>query len=183
MLTPATSARCLSSHGYTSKHSIPTRRLSLWICCKNCSHSTQQGELAAKRLWSTHSESSPLSALAATRSPLKEVETDPSLSVWHDPADEPVCEVPFDFSFEREDSTQGMRNLIVDEVRSFRHLVRQHSVAAPQRQQTHELPPAPPAPAQPGAGTGPAYSTELEGAEIEEPSSALERQLGQQRIA
>lgn len=53
-----------------------------------------------------------------------------SLSVWHDPADEPLCEVPFDFGFEREESTNGMRHLIIDEVRSFRQLVRQQ--AAPE---------------------------------------------------
>lgn len=56
-----------------------------------------------------------------------------SLNVWHDAADEPVCEVPFDFSFEREDSTQGMRQLIIDEVSSFRSLVRQQAAPAPPR--------------------------------------------------
>lgn len=54
-----------------------------------------------------------------------------SLSVWHDPADEPLCEVPFDFGFEREESTNGMRQLIVEEVRSFRQLVRQQAVPEP----------------------------------------------------
>ncbi|WWD16954.1 hypothetical protein CI109_101386 [Kwoniella shandongensis] len=108
----------------------------------------------------------------------------PYLAVWHDPADEPLCEVPFDFSFENEDSTNGMRNLILDEVRSFRQLVRQHAAAAPQRKESHELPPAPPPPSEPGAGVGPAFSdTVNEGPEREEhPSSALERQLGQHRI-
>jgi mitogen-activated protein kinase 7 len=57
--------------------------------------------------------------------------TDLSLAVWHDLADEPLCEVPFDFSFEREESTNGMRNLIVEEVRSFRHLVRQQIAPQP----------------------------------------------------
>ncbi|KAK8864730.1 hypothetical protein IAR55_001986 [Kwoniella newhampshirensis] len=108
----------------------------------------------------------------------------PYLSVWHDPADEPLCEVPFDFGFENEDSTTGMRNLILDEVRSFRQLVRQHAMSAPQRKESHELPPAPPPPSEPGAGVGPAFSdTVNEGPEREEhPSSALERQLEQHRI-
>jgi mitogen-activated protein kinase 7 len=78
-----------------------------------------------------------------------------------------------------------MRNLIVDEVRSFRDLVRQQTPATPVRKESHELPPAPSAQQQPGAGMGPAYSEELTeevGAE-EEPHSALERQLGQHRIA
>lgn len=46
------------------------------------------------------------------------------LSVWHDPADEPTCPTKFDFGFEREDSTEGMRALIVQEVETFRRLVR-----------------------------------------------------------
>lgn len=100
---------------------------------------------------------------------------------------------PFDFSFEREDSTNGMRNLIIDEVRSFRHLVRQQSIPAqpsahPQRKESQDLPPPPAgATAQPGAGMGPAYGGEGEVGDneevFEEPSSALERQLGQHRIA
>ncbi|WVR06720.1 hypothetical protein IAU60_003752 [Kwoniella sp. DSM 27419] len=109
----------------------------------------------------------------------------PYLSVWHDPADEPSCEVPFDFSFEREESTNGMRKLIVEEVGSFRHLVRQYSTQ-PQRKESHELPPAPaPAAAGPPAGVGPAFSGDASegvnhGDDVEEhPGSALERQLGQ----
>ena len=78
-----------------------------------------------------------------------------------------------------------MRNLIVDEVRSFRNLVRQQTPAAPARKESHELPPAPSGREQPGAGMGPAYSEELteEVSAQEEPSSALERQLDQHRIA
>ncbi|GAA5999740.1 hypothetical protein JCM10207_005886 [Rhodosporidiobolus poonsookiae] len=48
----------------------------------------------------------------------------PYLSVWHEPADEPVCAEKFDFSFEEEDSIEGMRQLIVEEVEAFRRLVR-----------------------------------------------------------
>ncbi|GFZ46933.1 mitogen-activated protein kinase [Saitozyma sp. JCM 24511] len=103
----------------------------------------------------------------------------PYLAVWHDPTDEPSCEVPFDFSFEREDSTNGMRNLIVDEVRSFRNLVRQQ--VAPQPPRSHELPPAPPASQEIGAGVGPAFSEAVnEASDVDEhPGSALERELGE----
>ncbi|KAH9073079.1 CMGC/MAPK/ERK protein kinase [Lactarius deliciosus] len=44
----------------------------------------------------------------------------PYLAVWHDPTDEPVCPNKFDFFFEEEDSIEGMKKLIVDEVNSFR---------------------------------------------------------------
>jgi len=55
------------------------------------------------------------------------------LAVWHDPADEPVCSSSFDFGFEDEDSIEGMKRLIVDEVQTFRHEVRaQASLAAGQ---------------------------------------------------
>lgn len=47
----------------------------------------------------------------------------PYLAVWHEPSDEPVCERKFDFGFEREDSTEGMRELIVKEVEGFRKMV------------------------------------------------------------
>jgi len=45
------------------------------------------------------------------------------LSVWHEPADEPTCERRFDFGFEAEESMEGMRRLIVEEVESFRRMV------------------------------------------------------------
>lgn len=99
--------------------------------------------------------------------------------MWHDPVDEPICEVTFDFGFEREESTNGMRDLIVDEVRSFRNLVRQHAMPVPQPS-THELPPAPAASQEPGAGQGPAFSETInyQADKDEHPGSALERQLG-----
>jgi mitogen-activated protein kinase 7 len=102
----------------------------------------------------------------------------PYLAVWHDPVDEPSCEVPFDFSFEREDSTNGMRDLIVDEVRSFRALVRQHAMPQPQAPH-HELPPAPAPPQSTGAGVGPAFSESANTTQDkdEHPNSALEREL------
>ncbi|GAA5893978.1 uncharacterized protein JCM6883_003688 [Sporobolomyces salmoneus] len=61
----------------------------------------------------------------------------PYLSVWHEPADEPECREKFDFGFEREDSIEGMRQLIVEEVESFRRMVRP------------SLPPLAPPPQQP----------------------------------
>lgn len=48
----------------------------------------------------------------------------PYLSVWFDPEDEIDIETKFDFSFEAEDSTEGMRALIVKEVVDFRESVR-----------------------------------------------------------
>lgn len=76
------------------------------------------------KLWSTHSE---LPVHSGFRHWLMCI---PSLQVWHDPADEPVCEIPFDFGFEQEDSQDGMRKLIVEEVSSFRQLVRQQQYPA-----------------------------------------------------
>ncbi|OJA14038.1 hypothetical protein AZE42_12188 [Rhizopogon vesiculosus] len=49
----------------------------------------------------------------------------PYLQVWHDPADEPVCESQFDFSFEEKNLMDGMKRLIIEEVQSFRAEVRQ----------------------------------------------------------
>ncbi|TYJ52109.1 hypothetical protein B9479_007289 [Cryptococcus floricola] len=110
----------------------------------------------------------------------------PYLAVWHDPTDEPLCEVPFDFSFEEEDSVSGMRDFILDEVRSFRHLVRQTTPphGRCEQHESHELPPAPVANHHTGAGVGPAFhETANEGADSEEhPGSALEKQLEQRRF-
>jgi len=68
----------------------------------------------------------------------------PYLSIWHDPADEILCPTPFDFSFEAEESTEGMRNLIVQEVRAFRRMVRappaQRQGSGPKRQETLPVP-------------------------------------------
>jgi serine/threonine protein kinase len=76
----------------------------------------------------------------------------PYFQVWHDPADEPICESvrlttgltnflqltflcyekKFDFGFEEEDSIEGMKKLIVDEVNSFRAEVRAQARASGQ---------------------------------------------------
>jgi len=76
--------------------------------------------------------------------------THPYFTVWHDPADEPSCPSvscwisnsirpetqsslqTFDFSFEEEDSIEGMKKLIVEEVRSFRREVRNQARASTQ---------------------------------------------------
>ncbi|BGP48688.1 mitogen activated protein kinase 2 [Rhodotorula kratochvilovae] len=55
----------------------------------------------------------------------------PYLAVWHEPADEPDCPARFDFGFEAEDSIEGMRALIVQEVEEFRRLVRPQMRPAP----------------------------------------------------
>lgn len=58
----------------------------------------------------------------------------------HDPADEILCPIKFDFSFEHEDTMEGMRQMIVDEVKSFRQMVRapppQRQGSGPKRQET-----------------------------------------------
>lgn len=74
----------------------------------------------------------------------------PYFAVWHEPSDEPVCDTvstisfapreltryaltqPFDFGFEEEDSIEGMKKLIVQQVNSFRALVRSQARAAGQ---------------------------------------------------
>lgn len=49
----------------------------------------------------------------------------PYLSVWHDPNDEPDCQLKFDFkSFETVEEIEDMRKLIIDEVKQFRDFVR-----------------------------------------------------------
>jgi len=47
------------------------------------------------------------------------------LSIWHDASDELACPTPFDFSFEVVDDIPQLRNIILDEVRQFRYMVRQ----------------------------------------------------------
>ncbi|GAA6055335.1 hypothetical protein JCM3770_005292 [Rhodotorula araucariae] len=128
----------------------------------------------------------------------------PYLAVWHEPADEPDCPARFDFGFEAEDSIEGMRALIVQEVEEFRRLVRPHMRAAPpapppssSRRQDSALPSGPPI-AQREAFGAPAHGRdnyeaqygrvggaggEGEGGPVEEvPGWELERELaGQQQ--
>lgn len=49
----------------------------------------------------------------------------PYLSIWHDPADEPVCAVTFDFGFEAVNELEELKTMVVDEVHDFRSFVRQ----------------------------------------------------------
>lgn len=46
------------------------------------------------------------------------------LSIWHDASDEPVCPTTFDFGFEVVEEVPEMRQMILEEVRRFRHAVR-----------------------------------------------------------
>ncbi|ETS63666.1 hypothetical protein PaG_01970 [Moesziomyces aphidis] len=66
----------------------------------------------------------------------------PYLAVWHDPADEPVCPRKFDFGFEAVDEVEGMKTLILDEVRSFRTEVRRQArmMQQPKRQESLPIP-------------------------------------------
>ncbi|CAN3363935.1 mitogen-activated protein kinase Slt2p/MPK1 [Diutina catenulata] len=49
----------------------------------------------------------------------------PYLRIWHDPNDEPVCQVKFDFtSFEQVDHMDEMKRIIIDEVKNFREFAR-----------------------------------------------------------
>lgn len=49
----------------------------------------------------------------------------PYLAIWHDASDEPECPRTFDFSdFESVEDVGQMRQMILDEVRNFRRLVR-----------------------------------------------------------
>ncbi|ORY84142.1 kinase-like domain-containing protein [Leucosporidium creatinivorum] len=106
----------------------------------------------------------------------------PYLAVWHEPADEPECQQKFDFGFEKEDSAEGMRRLIVEEVETFRRMVRPpvRSNSGPRRQETLPVPSRDEIMASPG-GAG---AKEEEGhqrwttePEEEVPGDELEREL------
>jgi mitogen-activated protein kinase 7 len=60
----------------------------------------------------------------AKRITVEEALTHPYLKVWHDPADEPICASKFEFTFEEVDDLEIMRQMILDEVESFREFVR-----------------------------------------------------------
>lgn len=66
----------------------------------------------------------------------------PYLAVWHEESDEPFCAQKFDFGFESEESEEGMRRLIVEEVESFRRMVRPptRGNSNPRRQESMPLP-------------------------------------------
>ena len=54
----------------------------------------------------------------------------PYLQAWHDPVDEPTRPAKFCFSPEDEDSIEGMKKLVVEEVHLFRVEIRAHARAA-----------------------------------------------------
>ncbi|GHJ85471.1 hypothetical protein NliqN6_1873 [Naganishia liquefaciens] len=108
----------------------------------------------------------------AKRISCEEALNHPYLAVWHDPADEPVCTSTFDFGFESEESSEGMKAMIITEVAAFRQQVRNQIRAAPVRRET--LPVEVPAQTQPMA-RGP---TPFE----EDPSSELEKELAGTKI-
>ncbi|KAM0791562.1 hypothetical protein ACM66B_006009 [Microbotryomycetes sp. NB124-2] len=108
----------------------------------------------------------------------------PYLSVWHDPSDEPICPQKFDFGFETEESTEGMRRLIVEEVETFRRMVRppMRSNSGPRRQESLPVPSRDEIMASPG-GAG-AVMDDVEGRrmvygepEHEIPANEFEREL------
>ena len=59
------------------------------------------------------------------------------LAIWHDASDEPNCPTTFDFGFEVVDEVSDMRNMILDEVRRFRHSVRVPLQQQQQQQQRY----------------------------------------------
>lgn len=48
----------------------------------------------------------------------------PYLSVWHDPADEPICLEKFGFSFESINEIEELKEMVIHEVQDFRDFVR-----------------------------------------------------------
>ncbi|EJT96685.1 kinase-like protein [Dacryopinax primogenitus] len=64
----------------------------------------------------------------------------PYLAVWHDTADEPLCSQTFDFGFEEVDDMPGMKQLIIEEVNSFRALVRSQARQQLQARKQDSLP-------------------------------------------
>ncbi|KZV88400.1 kinase-like protein [Exidia glandulosa HHB12029] len=121
----------------------------------------------------------------------------PYLAVWHDPNDEPVCPTKFDFGFEEEDSMEGMKRLIIEEVNSFRAQVRsgrrgsnaarrQESLPIPSREEIIASPVAEHAPAN-GITSG--YTAKpsergLTGSPmLDDPSHELDRELADAQLA
>ncbi|KDQ11969.1 hypothetical protein BOTBODRAFT_34826 [Botryobasidium botryosum FD-172 SS1] len=110
----------------------------------------------------------------------------PYLAVWHDPSDEPVCEKKFDFGFEEEDSVEGMKRLIVNEVNVFRSLVRTQARAAGQgrRQDSLPIPSRDDIIASPTNEYAPDPSERMNTASpvLDDPSEELERELADTHI-
>lgn len=62
----------------------------------------------------------------------------PYLSIWHDPADEPICSEKFEFSFESINEMDQLKKLVIDEVNDFRNFVRQPIIEEQQALQQQE---------------------------------------------
>ncbi|KAJ9100129.1 hypothetical protein QFC20_005541 [Naganishia adeliensis] len=107
----------------------------------------------------------------AKRISCEEALNHPYLSVWHDPADEPVCASTFDFGFESEESSEGMKAMIITEVAAFRQQVRNQIRAAPVRKETLPV-------EVPETAPNPRAATPFD----EDPSSELEKELAGTRI-
>lgn len=120
----------------------------------------------------------------------------PYLAVWHDPSDEPVCPTQFDFGFEDEDSIEGMKKLIVEEVNHFRAEVRAHARASGQIRRQDSLPipsrddiiaspiqeDAPTNGATSGYYSGNPVSERAPSPVMDDPSAELERELAETHI-
>ncbi|KZO96098.1 CMGC/MAPK/ERK protein kinase [Calocera viscosa TUFC12733] len=112
----------------------------------------------------------------------------PYLAVWHDTADEPVCSQPFDFGFEDVDDMPGMKALIVQEVNTFRALVRSQARQQQQARKQDSLP----IPSRDDILASPVRENDAtsgytfphpnapapEGDMVEEPGQELDRELG-----
>ncbi|KAG6876978.1 hypothetical protein C0992_011161 [Termitomyces sp. T32_za158] len=64
----------------------------------------------------------------------------PYFHLWHHPANEPICPKKVDFEFEVEDSIEGMKELIIEEVNSFRAEVRSQARMFGQLRRLESLP-------------------------------------------
>ncbi|CCK72998.1 mitogen-activated serine/threonine-protein kinase SLT2 KNAG_0M01450 [Huiozyma naganishii CBS 8797] len=62
----------------------------------------------------------------------------PYLSIWHDPADEPVCSEKFEFSFEAVNDLDELKQMVINEVQDFRLFVRQPLLEEEEEQQRQE---------------------------------------------
>jgi len=132
----------------------------------------------------------------ARRISCEEALAHPYFQVWHDPNDEPICQQTFDFGFEEEDSIDGMKALIVQEVNSFRAAVRgggpsqtqpkkQDSLPIPSRDELMNSPIAENAPAhgatsrfsQLGSGAAGGVGAGEGEPVLEDPSGELEKEL------
>lgn len=113
----------------------------------------------------------------------------PYLSIWHDPQDEILCPNKFDFSFELEESSDGMRKLIVDEVATFRRMVRTplsgRQNSGPKKQETLPVPSRDEILASPSGSNGAHFDeqkTKITASPVDEdPAAGFERELGQRQ--